>query len=70
MSKKKTSLSFSIIREPVPFLKLNHDGKSETMRPVSQNYETVHRVIFGQILPMKPSIFTKWFTFFPREQKK
>ena len=31
-------------------------------------FETIHLVIFGQILPMKPSIFTKWFQDFPKKK--
>ena len=31
-------------------------------------HETIHLVIFGQILPMKPSIFTKWFQDFPKKK--
>ena len=32
--------------------------------------ETIHLVIFGQILPMKPSIFSKWFQDFPKKEQK
>ena len=32
--------------------------------------ETLILVIFGQILPMKPSIFSKWFQDLPKKNKK